>query len=174
MGAFEWPWQYSFPPFFTVQVQARTKEIQLETWKDLVRNYQRHQRQALVDITEDTPLFVNDAISRKLPIDGRLWVMEALEKTGHAVPVDKQKQRWEVYWHTLPEWATLVHDWAVANGMTNTVCTLYELVAGDTTVGEEFHGLEQGVFKKILKTLEARGRCELIAFDDNEGVKFFS
>lgn len=93
--------------------------------------------------------------------------MEALEKSANASPMDKRKQQWEVYWHTLDELSSLLHGWAVANGI-NMVCTLYELVAGDHTVGEEFHGLDQTVLKKALKVLETRGKCELIEFDDNE------
>ncbi|XP_053659046.1 vacuolar protein-sorting-associated protein 25 [Anopheles marshallii] len=173
MGAFQWPWEYSFPPFFTVQVHAKTKEQQLATWTELVLNYQKHERQALLNIAEDTPLFVNQELGRKLPPEARLWVMEELAKTGHAATTDKRKQQWEVYWHTLDEWSTILYDWAAGSGTTNTVCTLYELVAGDNTIGEEFYGLDEGVLKKALKVLEARSRCELIAFDDNEGVKFF-
>ena len=35
----EWPWQYSFPPFFTLQPHAPTREKQLEEWKHLVLSY---------------------------------------------------------------------------------------------------------------------------------------
>ncbi|XP_058831636.1 vacuolar protein-sorting-associated protein 25 [Topomyia yanbarensis] len=173
MADYQWPWEYNFPPFFTVQSHAKTKEHQLATWKSLLLDYQNHNRQAILNINEDSALFVNESISRKLSPEGRLWIMEELTKSGNAAPLDKRKQQWEVYWHTLEEWSALVYDWAVANGMTNTVCTLYELVAGDTSVGEEFHGLDLNVFKKALKLLETKGKCELIEFDDNEGVKFF-
>ncbi|EAT45770.1 AAEL002970-PA [Aedes aegypti] len=173
MAKYQWPWEYSFPPFFTVQSHGGTKDQQLSTWKSLILDYQKHSKQAVLNINEDSVPFVNEAISRKLSPEGRLWVMEALEKTANAAPMDKRKQQWEVYWHTLDEWSSLLHGWAVANGMTNTVCTLYELVAGDHTVGEEFHGLDQTVLKKALKVLETKGKCELIAFDDSEGVKFY-
>ncbi|XP_055533869.1 vacuolar protein-sorting-associated protein 25 [Wyeomyia smithii] len=173
MAEYQWPWEYNFPPFFTVQSHAKTKMQQLSTWKSLILDYQKHCKQAVLNINEDSPLFVNDTVSRKLPLEGRLWLMEELVKTGNAAAVDKRKQQWEIYWHTLDEWSTLIYDWAVANGMTNTVCTIYELVAGENTAGEEFHGLNQDVFKKALQVLEAKGKCEIIAFDDNEGVKFF-
>ncbi|XP_058460561.1 vacuolar protein-sorting-associated protein 25 [Malaya genurostris] len=173
MADYQWPWEYNFPPFFTVQPHVKTKEHQLMIWKSLVLSYQKHNRQAVLNINEDSELFENKSISRKLSPEGRLWVMEELSKSGNASPVDKRKQQWEVYWHTLEEWSALVYDWVVANGMTNTVCTIYELVSGDTSIGEEFHSLDQEVFKKVLKLLEARGKCEIIAFEDNEGVKFF-
>lgn len=37
----------------------------------------------------------------------------------------------------------------------------------------EFHGLDMNVLMKALKSLESKGKCELIEFDDNQGVKFF-
>lgn len=37
----------------------------------------------------------------------------------------------------------------------------------------EFHGLDMNILIKALKTLEVKGKCELMEFDDNQGVKFF-
>lgn len=37
----------------------------------------------------------------------------------------------------------------------------------------EFHGLDMNVLIKALKTLEINKKCEIIEFDDNQGVKFF-
>jgi ESCRT-II complex subunit VPS25 len=146
----------------------------LNTWKSLLLGYQKHKNQAIVNLNEDVPPFVNESINRKLPEAGRFLVLDELSKSGNAFCLDrKTKQQWEVYWHTLDEWGAIVYGWAVDNGMTNTVCTLFELTSGDNTVGEEFYGLDQGVLRKALKVLEDKGKCELIAFDDNEGVKFF-
>jgi ESCRT-II complex subunit VPS25 len=65
----------------------------------------------------------------------------------------------------------LIHSWALASGMTNTVCTFYEITSEDHSVGQEFHNLDERVLLKALKVLEGRGKCEV--FDNNEGVKFF-
>ena len=35
----EWPWQYSFPPFFTLQPHKDTRDKQIEAWRHLVLNY---------------------------------------------------------------------------------------------------------------------------------------
>ena len=35
----DWPWQYSFPPFFTLQPHAPTREKQIQAWKYLVISY---------------------------------------------------------------------------------------------------------------------------------------
>lgn len=37
----------------------------------------------------------------------------------------------------------------------------------------EFYKLDTEVLTRSLKTLEAKGKAELIIFDDNQGVKFF-
>lgn len=99
--------------------------------------------------------------------------MEELEKSGNASPVDKKKLQWEIYWHPLDEWGNIIYKWASDNGMANTVCTLYEISQGENSVDEEFYGLDQSVLTKALKTLQAKQKCELMSFDDNEGVKFF-
>uniref|UniRef100_U5EN43 Vacuolar protein-sorting-associated protein 25 n=1 Tax=Corethrella appendiculata TaxID=1370023 RepID=U5EN43_9DIPT len=174
MSEFQWPWEYNFPPFFTIQLHGKTKVQQIATWKSLVLNYQKSQNQSILNINEETPLFYNEKLNRKLSLEGRTLILEELSKTGNSCAIDKQrKQQWEIYWHTLDEWSTIIYNWAQASGMTNTVCTLFELTSGDNTVGEEFYGLEQNILLKVLKILESKGKCELIVFDDNEGVKFF-
>ena len=50
----EFPWEYSFPPFFTVQPNAKTREEQLKTWKKLVLDYQKHNNQCTLNLGDDT------------------------------------------------------------------------------------------------------------------------
>ncbi|GFG28374.1 hypothetical protein Cfor_01750 [Coptotermes formosanus] len=122
-------------------------------------------------MTEDTEGSAHDLLYGKLPLEGILMILEDLAKTGNAEPLDKQKHRWHIYWHTLEEWADMVYSWVQSCGMVNTVCTLYEITDGDSTIDEEFHGLDTEVLIKVLRILEARKKAEL--FDDNQGVKFF-
>ncbi|KAG4065630.1 hypothetical protein HA402_012620 [Bradysia odoriphaga] len=171
MGDFEWPWEYNFPPFFTIQLHGKTRELQLSVWAGLVLKYFRHNRQTQFTIGDESVLFANQQIQRKLSNDGIQLILEELEKSGNAAPVDKKKLQWEIYWHPLDEWGNIIYKWASDNGMTNTVCTLFEISQGENSVNEEFYGLDQSVLVKALKTLQAKQRCEL--FDDNEGVKFF-
>lgn len=99
--------------------------------------------------------------------------MDALGKRGLAESLDKRKYEWHIFWFTLDELGERIHNFAIDNGMTNTVCTLFELSEGENTVNEEFHGVDNAVLVKALKALEKRGKCELILCDDVEGVKFF-
>ncbi|XP_075216575.1 vacuolar protein sorting 25 isoform X2 [Lycorma delicatula] len=126
----EWPWQYSFPPFFTIQPNIETRAKQLEAWKTLVLDYHKASQQAILDISEAerSPLFNNASIKRRLPSEGIILVLESLAKKGNAEPCDKSKSRWYIYWHTLSEWADIVYSWAQETGQVNSVCTLYEII----------------------------------------------
>ncbi|CAH0405569.1 unnamed protein product [Chilo suppressalis] len=175
MTEITWPWQYNFPPFFTIQPHAETRAKQLEAWQQLIVEYLKATRQSTVDVreTQNNPLFNNTAINRKLSQEAVLTILEDMARTGRAAPTDKSKNVWEVYWHSLDEWGNMVYNWACSNGLNNSVCTLFELREGENTVDEEFHGLDMNVLLKALKALEIKGKCELMEFDDNQGVKFF-
>ncbi|XP_063991069.1 vacuolar protein-sorting-associated protein 25 [Diachasmimorpha longicaudata] len=175
MGEIEWPWQYSFPPFFTLQPHDETKEKQLSAWTSLVLDYYKATKQSVLDVREihSTRLFNNSEIKRKLSVDAVQLILENLSKSGNASPLDKSKQRWLVHWHTLDEWGEIIYNWAQENGFVGSVCTLFELTQGDNTVDQEFYGLDNEVVTRALKTLESQGKAELIFFDDNQGVKFF-
>uniref|UniRef100_S4PLQ4 Vacuolar protein-sorting-associated protein 25 n=1 Tax=Pararge aegeria TaxID=116150 RepID=S4PLQ4_9NEOP len=175
MAEVVWPWQYNFPPFFTIQPHAETRAKQLEAWQQLIAIYLKSNKQSTIDIREasNSPLFNNTSINRKLSPESILTILEDMAKSGKAAPVDKSKNVWEIYWHSLDEWGNMIYNWANINGMNNTVCTLFELREGENSVGEEFHGLDMNVLIKALKSLEMKGKCELMEFDDNQGVKFF-
>ena len=42
MEEFQWPWQYSFPPFFSIQPNLDTRGKQIDAWKNLVLSYYKH------------------------------------------------------------------------------------------------------------------------------------
>nr|CAD7431041.1 unnamed protein product [Timema monikensis] len=149
MGEIDWPWHYSFPPFFTIQLHAETRSKQIAAWRTLVLEYHRSTKQSVLDIREvqRSPLFNNTSINNL--------------------------GQWYIYWHTLEEWGDMVYNWAQNNGMINTVCTLFELTQGDNTCDEEFHGLDTEVLIKALRTLEDEKKAEVIIFDETQGVKFF-
>lgn len=175
MAEIEWPWQYTFPPFFTLQPHGETKEKQLAAWKNLVLDYYRATKQSILDLREihSSPLFNNTAIQRKLSVDVVQLILDNLFKSNNAMPLDKSKQRWLVYWHTFEEWGDIIYSWVQDKGLVNSVCTLFELAQGNDTVDQEFHGLDIEVLTRSLKTLEAQEKAELMTFDDSQGVKFY-
>ncbi|KAM3960924.1 vacuolar protein sorting 25 [Aphomia sociella] len=175
MAEISWPWQYNFPPFFTIQPHTETRTKQLEAWEQLITEYLKFTKQSTIDIREsqNSPLFNNVSINRKLSQEAILTILEDMGKTGRAAPIDKSKNIWEVYWHSLDEWGNMVYSWASNNGLNNSVCTIFELREGENTVDEEFHGLDVNILIKALKALQTKGKCELIELDDSQGVKFF-
>lgn len=136
-----------------------------------MKDYQKHLNSSNLSIGDSGPLFHNQSINRQLPEEGRRIVLEKMQKLGLAEPLDKSYSNWEVYWHTIPEWADILYNWAVDNAKLNSVCTLFEITNDDDS--QEFHKLDNIVIAKALRHLERSGKCELISFGDGEGVKFY-
>nr|XP_045595575.1 vacuolar protein-sorting-associated protein 25-like [Procambarus clarkii] len=174
MTEFEWPWQHSFPPFFTLQPNADVRRTQLDAWCSLVVNWGRSNKVSQIDVTEASslPVFKNPSINRSLPADSIMVVLEELAKRGNLEWTDKTRRRGFLFWRSPTEWGQLIYKWAQSTSHINSVCTLYEISQGDDTADEEFHKLDGDVLLKALKTLEVSGLAELIDFDDNKGVKF--
>lgn len=119
----EWPWQYNFPPFFTLQPHPETRAKQVAAWKSLILNYCQKTKTYIVDVREASqiPLFNNSSINRKLEQSVIISILIELQKSGNAAPVDKIKHRWEVYWHTLDEWASIIYDYINNRGNMNEI-----------------------------------------------------
>lgn len=118
-----------------------------------------------------SPLFNNTAIKRRLPDEAISTVLEDLQSRGNLEWIDKSRKRAHVYWRSPEEWGSLIYTFVKDRGMVNTVCTFYELTEGADTVDQKFHGLENELLIKSLKTLEIQRKAEI--FPDDEGVKFF-
>lgn len=114
----EWPWQYQFPPFFTLQLNPETRAKQVTAWKTLILSYCKKNKTYLLDVRESDqiPLFNNSSINRKLEQSMIISILTELQKSGNASSLDKSKYRWEIYWHTLSEWASIIYDFINAKG----------------------------------------------------------
>lgn len=159
-----------------MQPHAETRTKQVSAWRNLVLEYFKASKKSTLDIREANtlPVFNNTNINRKLDPTFLSVILSDLQRTGNAAPIDKHKNRWEIYWHTLEEWGSIIYNYVSGKGFVNTVMTLYELSEGEDVHDEEFFGLESEVLIKALRKLESRGKCELIVADEQvEGVKFF-
>ncbi|CAJ0949172.1 unnamed protein product, partial [Mesorhabditis belari] len=138
---FKWPWQYDFPPFFTLQPVLITREKQLEAWARLVIDYAQHNKLFTLDIkeAEQGELFHNTKLNRRLSPEGVKAVFEYLEQKKHLEWIDTDHSRCHIYWRTPEEWGALIFEWAQSNGLANQSCTLFEIAHGDDTVAESFH-----------------------------------
>ena len=183
----DWPWQYSFPPFFTLQINEDTKRKQLEAWCDLVLAYCQRKRIFQLDLVQaqSNELFNNRKIDRKCPLDLQVAIVEHLVKQNRAEwlpdgdsssssPVssphkkrDQQQQqppkrtKCLVFWLTLDEWAAQISQYVNKRFLQNTVCTFYELLEADEARPEKFYQADTRVFERALKVLQAQGKCEV-------------
>lgn len=159
---------------FSLQPHEETRQQQLKVWADLFLKYLKHTNKFTIGINDQNlPLLHNESIKRRLPTQFIVSILEHLQKSGHAAPLDKKAQEWQVYWYTLEEYGNMIYNWIQQTGQTNTICTLYEIASGESTTNQEFHDIDEAVLLNALRLLEEKGVCELIEMDGSHGVKFF-
>ncbi|KAF7588146.1 hypothetical protein BBP40_006113, partial [Aspergillus hancockii] len=78
-----------------------------------------------------------------------------------------------VWWRRPEEWAGVLGDWIENTGQKNVVLTVYELVEGEVTMSQEWHGMDVDVMMKTLHVLVKRGKAQIFGDEGQEGVKFF-
>jgi ESCRT-II complex subunit VPS25 len=175
MDDFNWPWQYNFPPFFTIQPNAATREKQLEVWCQLSIDFFKCKKIFKVNIHElaSSPLFRNSVINRKLAFDGIEQVFGELEKRGRVEWIDRKKGTCFVYPTRLEELAETILHWVDDTSRSNAVCTFGEITDDEANAALPFFGLDKEVLLKALRILESKAKAEVMLFEGHEGVKFF-
>ncbi|XP_039553182.1 vacuolar protein-sorting-associated protein 25 isoform X1 [Passer montanus] len=158
-----------------LQPNGETRQKQLSAWCALALAYSQEHRLPAMTVREaqDIPLFANHRLQRKLPLESIQVVLEELRKNGNLEWLDKNKTSFLIMWKRPEEWGKLIYQWVSKNGLTNSVFTLYELVSGDDTENEEFHGLDEATLLRALQALQQEHKAEIITLDDGRGVKFF-
>jgi len=175
---FVFPKTYSFPPFFTPQPNTLTRASQLRSWSSLIQAYCRHHhlfKLTLVDAL-DSPLFYNTALRKRLSAHDAKDIIDYMagrEGDERAEWIGTQKAAAWIWWRKPEEWAALLEHWVNETGQKGTVLTLYELVEGEATEKQDFHGLDMEVLQKSLITLVKKGKAQVFGVDDQQGVKFF-
>ncbi|KAG2894269.1 hypothetical protein PC117_g23528 [Phytophthora cactorum] len=162
MDKFSYPEYYDFPPFFTLQPVRATREKQLVLWQQLILEYHRAHDLPLFQPLAST-LFENVKISRNMAQDGRMAVVEHLIRCGHGRWEDDTKTRCRIMWKKPAEWAIEIYDFAKEHGMLGNVFTVYELYAGEETLGTNIHGMEPWLLREALGVLEGEQKAAVIA-----------
>lgn len=167
----DWPWQYSFPPFFSLQPHSATRSKQLEAWRHLVLNYCQASNLSTLDLAEagDLDLFHNSAISRRLSEEGIMQVLEELAERGNLEWTDKTRRRALVFWKSPAQLGQEIYRWVTDSGQVGTVLTLAEIM--EEGENNAWKGVSQEILVKALRILEGERKCEV--FQDLDGVKFF-
>ncbi|RMZ83824.1 hypothetical protein DV737_g1436, partial [Chaetothyriales sp. CBS 132003] len=144
----------------------------------LIQAYCRHHRIYSLTLVAalDTPLFHNAAIRKRLSLQHAKDIVDFM-----ASPAGHTRAEWRgpdkasawIWWRAPDEWAELISAWVDESGQKNVVLTLYELVEGEATVGQDFYGLDKLLLQRSLATLVKKGRAQVFGGDGQEGVKFF-
>lgn len=176
---FVFPPMYSFPPFFTLQPAADTRERQLQMWCELVLSYCSHHKIDQLDFDSSTlqrsPLFCNEGLSRRLKPEVMRMVVGRLADSGRAEWVKGSAQSKCLVFYKPPEqWADLIYKWATEHGFIDTVVTAYEIQHGDLAQEQDFFGLDANMILRALRVLEKRGKAHIFSGSEGEeqGVKF--
>ena len=174
---FSFPPVYNYPPFWTIQTTKSTREKQLILWENLICAFMASINKTEMDLftTLDTPLFKNSKIGRQLSKDQANQIIDFLVSRKRAVWLDDQKIRVRIIWRTPEEWGNLVRKWLDSIGSLNTVMTYEELINGEDTEGQPFHGLSAQLFHEAMQAMEAAGKAKLYPGKTilENGVKFF-
>lgn len=169
---FTYPWEYNFPPFFTIQPNLETRKRQFEAWRSLILDFCQHNnihQLHLRDCLNKQP-FYNDTIERRLSLESLKLIINSL--------VERKSAEWLsddsciIYARPPEQWAKIISDYVKEKSLYNMVLTFYELLEGDETSGREFHMLDETIFLKALKILEKSGKAAVIEMDGHKGVKF--
>lgn len=164
-----------FPPFYTLQLNPATRQKQLSLWSEIIGDSLPGFQVSLTDRLE---LFRNKSIGRELDSAFLTALCEYLVAEGLAEWLPG-KQSVLAYKRSIPQWAALVHAWAVAYGKVNSIESAFSIAAGDDSKDQPFHGIPNAIILRALKELESQKKCELIFQSEIEsdimtcGVKFF-
>jgi len=146
-------------------------------WCHLILEYIRFHKIHQISIREmsSSALFYNSKINRRLSIKNIAFIMDVLVEKGNAEWLGKDKDRIIIYWRSPEEWANLIYDYVNSKGLTDAVCTIYELRESDDVEDQEFFHLDLDVFMKSLEVLQRKGKAQVFGSpgDTNLGVKFF-
>lgn len=176
---FKFPSMYTdFPAFFTLQITASSRQSQLGRWSRLIQRYCRHHKIFQISIVDyqDKELFKNTKMNKTLyPDDIKTVIDFMVSQDGQqrAEWVTPAKASAWIWWRRPEEWANLIAAWVEDTGQKGSVLTLYEIVEGDATENQEFHGMDMEVLRKGLTVLTKQGKAQVFGTDDQQGVKFF-
>ena len=176
---FQYTTHYSFPPFFALQPNLATRAAQLNEWSNLILSYCAFHN--IFRFTPSHSLFNNTSIKRRLQLGDAKDVLQHVVDQGRAdwtTPANKRdkdahKEEAWIWWKSPEEWAQCIGDWIQETGQRNTVLTFYELLEGDATINEAFHGMPVDMTKKVIGMLVKRGKANVFGEGEGLGVKFF-
>lgn len=172
MTTFNYPWEYNFPPFYTIQPNLETRKAQLEAWRSLILDYCQYHNIHQLHLRDwlNKPPFYNESIDRRLNLNSLQLIIDSLveKKSAEWVSNKSNKETCLIYSRPPSQWAEVIYNYVKEKSIQNSILTFYELLEADS----EFHQLDETIFLKALKILEKQGKAAVIEMDGSRGVKF--
>ncbi|ETO15592.1 hypothetical protein RFI_21771 [Reticulomyxa filosa] len=168
----------NFPPLFSIQKVATTRESQFQMWSDLIISYLEHQRKTSIYVEKEvnSPPFCNPKINRKLKVNDLRSILDHMSKNGYGNWDDSEKTVFSCSWKKLGTWANSIYQWAVKEGQIGKILTLFDLHSGDAASHTEFHGMDAKLLLRVLNVLEEQGKARVYKDGDvvdEFGVRFY-
>ena len=137
--------------------------------------YCRHHRAFTLHLEDDAhPLFANPRCRRRLPLDARRAMVDALVADGAAEWLDHPtRTRCLVLWRSIGAWADILWEWAAAYGLQGQVASEEDVVGPGGP--ERFRGAGSELVERAARALEEAGKAAYIPGEggDDAGIKFF-
>jgi len=119
-------------------------------------------------------LFANPRCRRRLPLDARRAMVDALVADGAAEWLDHSKRtRCLVLWRSIGAWADILWEWAAAYGLQGQVASEEDVVGPGGP--DRFRGAASELVERAARALEEGGKAAYIPGEggDDAGIKFF-
>ena len=164
----------SFPPFYTLQPNASTREKQLQLWAQCILSHFSAEGRGVMQPLADHEIFVNKELDRRLSPEGVLAVAEHLISRGNAEWLDDEHMGLRVMLESSSALAAEIYSHARDNHAFTTVYTLFELQSEESFLGVSCREVDPHLLLRALEVLESQGLCSLHRSDnaDETGVKF--
>lgn len=175
---FDFPFFWSYPPYFTLQPVEETRRKQVALWCELILRWCKHHKvyKLSTDVAEDTALFANQQINRSLNKEARITFLQVLVKQGNGLWLSKAQSQCLILWKKMPEWAAALHEWAMSIGLQDSVTSIEEIIEGEDSHGSDFEGMPKELLLESVRILEQQRKAKLFKGNsaDDIGVKFFA
>ncbi len=135
----------------------------MNCWSSLILQYCASVNQTRLDPTS-FHLFRNDAIDRRLSLEGVQAVTKHLIKLGNAEWEDSTKAFLTIILKSRETLAGEIYLWATQNSFLGTVFTIYELHSSEDHQDSGFFGVNASEIRRALEILERTRKVFIIIF----------
>lgn len=173
---YSFPEYYSWPFFFTLQKHSETRRKQLLMWTELILKFCKDNKiwRLSKSVFYDN-LGKNAKINRRISLDSIDIIFSSMVQQHRAMYVNQiNKDEIFILWKTFNEWEEFLYSSAVNRHSIEKIETLDYISQDDDNEKEEYYQIDRDLLILILKNLEKKGKCNLLADNNNSyvGVKF--